>query len=111
MVFALIQFAIITFNNRRRKSAVKENMKKKFNKRMDRVRTSRLKQGDKFYDEVLFLRHTTLKEGDQAKRVQDEKSEEQDGGFNDPITFFLFLVVFVLFNGFYLSHYYEKRCI
>ena len=85
-------------------------MKKKLHTRMDRVRNSRMKQGDQFYDEVLFLRHTTLKEGDEAKRVQDEKSEEQDSGFNDPITFFLFLVGFVLFNGLYLSHYYEKRC-
>ena len=86
-------------------------MKKKFTKRMDRVRSSRMKQGGKCYDEVLFLRHTTLKEGDEAKQVKDEKLEEQDSGFNDPITFFLFLVGFMLFNGLYLSHYYEKRCI
>ena len=86
-------------------------MKKKLNKRMDRIRSSRMKRGDKFYNEVLFLRHTMLKEGDEAKRVKDEKLEEQDSGFNDPITFFLFLVGFLLFNGFYLSHYYKKRCI
>ena len=83
---------------------------------MDRIGSVRKKQGDKSYDEVVFLRseiQNPQKEGKQAN-VDDGKSKEdenkRDNGSNDPIIFCLFLAGFVLFNFFYLNHYYERRC-
>ena len=116
VVFALIQFAIVTFKNRRLASLLNGKNKTKKKQRLDRIGSVRKKQGDKSYDEVVFLRseiQNPQKEGKQAN-VGDGKSEEdknkRDNGSNDPIIFCLFLAGFVLFNFFYLNHYYEKRC-
>ena len=83
---------------------------------MHRVGSMRKKQGDNSYDEVVFLRteiQNPQKEGKQAE-VNYGKSEEdknkKDNGSNDTIIFCLFLAGFVLFNFFYLNHYYERRC-
>ena len=116
VVFALIQFAIVTFKNRRLASLLNGKNKTKKKQRMDRIGSVRKKQGDKSYDEVVFLRseiQNPQKEGKQAN-VDDGKSKEdenkRDNGSNDPIIFCLFLAGFVLFNFFYLNHYYERRC-
>ena len=116
VVFALIQFAIVTFKNRRLASLLNGKNKTKKKQRLDRIGSVRKKQGDKSYDEVVFLRseiQNPQKEGKQAN-VDDGKSKEdenkRDNGSNDPIIFCLFLAGFVLFNFFYLNHYYEKRC-
>ena len=83
---------------------------------MHKVGSMRKKQGDNSYDEVVFLRteiQNPQKDGKQAN-VSDGKYEgvmnKQDNGSNDPIIFCLFLAGFVLFNFFYLNHYYERRC-
>ena len=116
VVFALIQFAIVTFRNRRLASLLNGKNKKPKKQRMDRVGSVRKKQGDKSYDEVVFLRteiQNPQKEGKQAE-VNHGKTEEvknkKDNGSNDTLIFCLFLAGFVLFNFFYLNHYYERRC-
>ena len=116
VVFALIQFAIVTFKNRRLASLLNGKNKTKKKQRLDRIGSVRKKQGDKSYDEVVFLRseiQNPQKEGKQAN-VDDGKSKEdenkRDNGSNDPIIFCFFLAGFVLFNFFYLNHYYERRC-
>ena len=116
VVFALIQFAIVTFKNRRLASLLNGKNKTKKKQRMDRIGSVRKKQGNKSYDEVVFLRseiQNPQKEGKQTN-VDDGKSEEdenkRDNASNDPIIFCLFLAGFVLFNFFYLNHYYERRC-
>lgn len=83
---------------------------------MDRVGSMRKKQGDNSYDEVVFLRTEIQnpQKGRKQANLSDGKSEEDknkiDNGSNDPIIFCLFLAGFVLFNFFYLNHYYERRC-
>ena len=83
---------------------------------MERVGSLRKNQGGKSYDEVVFLRTEIQNPQKEAKQadVSDGKPEDdknkRDNGSNDPIIFCLFLAGFVLFNFFYLNHYYERRC-